>query len=103
MSKNEAPLISLENLKNDIQSFVEEVADEAIQQSETYSQAILLVSKNTSFSEYGLAMTKAIQAEITKRALNSRTKNEPISIQIDSEEFKHLSCEAIHDTSQVTQ
>jgi hypothetical protein len=63
--------ISLENLKNDIQSFVEKVADEAIQQSETYSQAILLVSKNTSFSEHGLAMTKAIQAEITKRALNS--------------------------------
>ena len=31
MSKNEAPLISLENLKNDIQSFVEKVADEAIQ------------------------------------------------------------------------
>ena len=69
MSKNEAPLISLENLKNDIQSFVEKVADEAI---ETYSQAILLVSKNTSFSEHGLAMTKAIQDEITKRALNSR-------------------------------
>ena len=30
MSKNETPLISLENLKNDIQSFVEKVADEAI-------------------------------------------------------------------------
>ena len=102
MSKNEAPLISLENLKNDIQSFVEKVADEAIQQSETYSQAILLVSKNTSFSEHGLAMAKAIQDEITKRALNSRTKNEPISIQIDSEEFTHLSYEAIHDISQAT-
>lgn len=102
MSKNEAPLISLENLKNDIQSFVEKVADEAIQQSETYSQAILLVSKNTSFSEHGLAMAKAIQDEITKRALNSRTKNEPISIQIDSEEFMHLSYEAIHDISQAT-
>lgn len=71
MSKKEASPISLENLKNDIQSFVEKVADEAIQQSETYSQAILLVSKNTSFSEHGLAMTKVIQAEITKRALNS--------------------------------
>nr|DAS32826.1 MAG TPA: hypothetical protein [Caudoviricetes sp.] len=32
----------------------------------------MLVSKNTSFSEHGLAMTKAIQDEITKRALNSR-------------------------------
>nr|DAU73465.1 MAG TPA: hypothetical protein [Caudoviricetes sp.] len=31
----------------------------------------MLVSKNTSFSEHGLAMTKAIQDEITKRALNS--------------------------------
>jgi hypothetical protein len=102
MSKKEASLISLENLKNDIQSFVEKVADEAIQQSETYSQAILLVSKNTSFSEHGLAMAKAIQDEITKRALNSRTKNEPISIQIDSEEFMHLSYEAIHDISQAT-
>nr|UWG75298.1 MAG: hypothetical protein [Bacteriophage sp.] len=71
MPKNETPLISLENLRNDIQSFVEKVADEAIQQSETYSQAILLVSKNTSFSEHSLAMTKAIQDEITKRALNS--------------------------------
>ena len=71
MSKKEASPISLENLKTDIQSFVERIADEAIQQSETYSQAILLVSKNTSFSEHGLAMTKAIQDEITKRALNS--------------------------------
>ena len=102
MSKKEASPISLENLKIDIQSFVEKVADEAIQQSETYSQAILLVSKNTSFSEHGLAMTKAIQDEITKRALNCRTKNEPISIQIDPEEFKNLSYEAIHDISQVT-
>ena len=34
MSKKEASPISLENLKNDIQSFVERVADEAIQQSE---------------------------------------------------------------------
>lgn len=103
MSKKEVSPISLENLKNDIQSFVEKVADEAIQQSETYSQAILLVSKNTSFSEHGLAMTKAIQDEITKRALNNRTKNEPISIQIDPEGFKNLSYEAIHDISQVTQ
>lgn len=103
MSKKEVSPISLENLKNDIQRFVEKVADEAIQQSETYSQAILLVSKNTSFSEHGLAMTKAIQDEITKRALNSRTKNEPISIQIDPEGFKNLSYEAIHDISQVTQ
>lgn len=71
MSKKETSSISLENLKNDIQSFVEKVADEAIQQSETYSQAILLVSKNTSFSKHGLAMTMAIQDEITKRALNS--------------------------------
>lgn len=102
MSKKEASPVSLENLKNDIQSFVKKVADEAIQQSETYSQAILLVSKNTSFSEHGLAMTKAIQDEITKRALNSRTKNEPISIQIDPEGFKNLSYEAIHDISQVT-
>jgi len=103
MSKKEVSPISLENLKNDIQRFVEKVADEAIQQSETYSQAILLVSQNTSFSEHGLAMTKAIQDEITKRALNSRTKNEPISIQIDPEGFKNLSYEAIHDISQVTQ
>lgn len=71
MSKKEASPISLENLKIDIQSFVEKVADEAIQQSETYSQAILLVSKNTVFSEHGLAMIRAIQDEITKRALNS--------------------------------
>ena len=103
MSKKEASPVSLENLKNDIQRFVEKVADEAIQQSETYSQAILLVSKNTSFSEHGLAMTKAIQDEITKRALNSRTKNEPISMQIGPEGFKNLSYEAIHDISQVTQ
>ena len=30
-------------------------------------------------------------------------QKEPINFQIDSEKFKHLSCEAIHDTSQVTQ
>lgn len=30
-------------------------------------------------------------------------QKEPINFQIDSEKFKHLSYEAIHDTSQVTQ
>lgn len=30
-------------------------------------------------------------------------QKEPIIFQIDSEKFKHLSYEAIHDTSQVTQ
>ena len=59
MSKKEASPISLENLKNDIQSFVERVADEAIQQSETYSQAILLVSKNTSFFRAWLSNDKS--------------------------------------------
>lgn len=29
-------------------------------------------------------------------------QKEPINFQIDSEKFKHLSCEAIHDISQVT-
>lgn len=61
----------LKNLKDDIQSFIEKRADEAIQQSRTYSQAISLVSKYTDFSEHGLAMRKAIQDEIRKRALNS--------------------------------
>lgn len=30
-------------------------------------------------------------------------KKKPINFQIDLEKFKHLSYEAIHDTSQVTQ
>ncbi|HFN7424817.1 TPA: hypothetical protein ACHGVW_001615 [Streptococcus pneumoniae] len=32
-----------------------------------------------------------------------RLQKKPINFQIDSEEFKRLSYEAIHDTSQVTQ
>lgn len=76
----------LENLKDDIQSFIENKADEAIQQSRTYSQAISLVSKYTDFSEHGLAMTKAIQDEIRKRALNSLVWNYIASIfTIDAE------------------
>lgn len=71
MSKKEASLISLENFGDDIESFVKKVADEAIQQSETYSQAILLVFKNGGLTNHGVAITKAIQAEITKRALDS--------------------------------
>gem|GEM_PF-1629995 len=32
-----------------------------------------------------------------------RLQKKPINLQIDLEKFKRLSCEAIHDTSQVTQ
>lgn len=35
--------------------------------------------------------------------LKTMLQKEPINFQIDSEKFKHLSYEAIHDTSQVTQ
>lgn len=38
MSKKEASPISLENLKNDIQSFVERVADEAIHDTSQVTQ-----------------------------------------------------------------
>ena len=33
----------------------------------------------------------------------SGKRKKPINFQIDLEKIKHLSCEAIHDTSQVTQ
>ena len=35
--------------------------------------------------------------------LKTILQKEPINFQIDSEKFKHLTYEAIHDTSQVTQ
>lgn len=35
--------------------------------------------------------------------LKTMLQKEPINFQIDSEKFKHLTYEAIHDTSQVTQ
>ena len=35
--------------------------------------------------------------------LKTMLQKEPINFQIDSEKFKHLTDEAIHDTSQVTQ
>ena len=59
MSKKEASPISLENLKNDIQSFVEKVADEAIQQSETYSQAIFASFEKHQFFRTWLSNDKS--------------------------------------------
>ena len=47
-------------------------------------------------------------AELVEKLLRNtsvleRLQKKPINLQIDLEKFKRLSCEAIHDTSQVTQ
>lgn len=55
----------------------------------------------------GHALIKADPELVEKFSRNTsfleHLQKEPINFQIDSEKFKHLSYEAIHDTSQVTQ
>lgn len=61
-----------ENLKERTERIVKDFADYAIDQSSTYSEAIQYIQKTASFTEYGQAVKKAIQDEITKRALDSK-------------------------------
>lgn len=62
----------MENLAKEVEDLVKVKATQALVQSETYQEAILLVEKNASLTEHGQAIKKAIQAEIASQALNSK-------------------------------
>ena len=56
--------------------------------------------KEPAFVKAGLELVEKISRNTS---FLEHLQKEPIHFQIDSEKFKHLSYEAIHDTSQVTQ
>lgn len=62
----------MENINKQIEKFISNFADEAIEKSETYSEAILYVDKHSSLTEFGQVVKKAIQEKIRDIALNSR-------------------------------
>lgn len=62
----------MENINEQIEKFISNFADEAIEKSETYSEAILYVDKHSSLTEFGQVVKKAIQEKIRDIALNSR-------------------------------
>lgn len=62
----------MENLAKEVEDLVKVKATQALVQSETYQEAILLVEQNASLTEHGQAIKKAIQAEIKNQALNSK-------------------------------
>ncbi|AXI68356.1 hypothetical protein DP112_09915 [Streptococcus suis] len=64
----------MEELSKRSESLIVEYADYAIEQSETYADAIMYVNKMASLTIHGQAIKKAIQDEITKRALNSKIR-----------------------------
>lgn len=49
------------------------------------------------------ADNELVEKILRKTSYIESLQKEPINFQIDSEKFKHLIYEAIHDTSQVTQ
>ncbi|MCC9920272.1 hypothetical protein HK137_08200, partial [Streptococcus agalactiae] len=54
----------MENINEQIEKFISNFADEAIEKSETYSEAILYVDKHSSLTEFGQVVKKAIQEKI---------------------------------------
>ncbi|HEO7364873.1 TPA: hypothetical protein VBE94_000788 [Streptococcus agalactiae] len=62
----------MENINEQIEKFISNFADEAIEKSETYSEAILYVDKHSILTEFGQVVKKAIQEKIRDIALNSR-------------------------------
>lgn len=62
----------MENINEQIEKFISNFADEAIEKSETYSEAILYVDKHSSLTEFWQVVKKAIQEKIRDIALNSR-------------------------------
>lgn len=64
----------MENLAKEVENLVKVKATQALVRSETYQEAILLVEQNASLTAHGQAIKKAIQDEITKRALNSEIR-----------------------------
>lgn len=64
----------MEDLANEPNRLVKQYADLAIEQSETFQEAIDLVREYSALSVLGQELKKAIQDEIIKRALNSEIR-----------------------------
>lgn len=62
----------MENLAKEVEDLVKVKVTQALVQSETYQEAILLVERNASSTEYGQAIKIAIQIEIANQAFNSK-------------------------------
>lgn len=60
----------MEDLANEPNRLVKQYSDLAIEQSETFQEAIDLVREYSALSVLGQELKKAIQDEITKRALD---------------------------------
>ncbi|WP_438830848.1 hypothetical protein [Streptococcus pluranimalium] len=59
-------------LSEQTEKLIIDFADYAIEQSDTYANAILYIKKTASNTLYGQSIKNAIQDEITRRALNSK-------------------------------
>lgn len=64
----------MEDLANEPNRLVKQYSDLAIEKSETFQEAIDLVREYSDLSVLGQELKKAIQDEITKRALNSEIR-----------------------------
>ncbi|HFI0634140.1 TPA: hypothetical protein ACGO2G_000603 [Streptococcus suis] len=64
----------MEELSKQSERLIAEYTDYAIGQFETYADAIMHINKTASLTIHGQAIKKAIQDEITKRALNSKIR-----------------------------
>lgn len=66
----------MEKLHKQSERLIAEYTNYAIEQSETYADAIAYINKTASLTIHGQAIKKAIQDEITRCALNSRIRLE---------------------------
>lgn len=62
----------MKNMNEQIEKFINNYVNEAIENSETYAEAVSYVNKHSSFTEIGQSIKKAIQEKIRNLALNSR-------------------------------
>lgn len=62
----------MENMNEQIEKFINDFVNEAIEKSDTYADAILYVNKIVSLTELGQVIKKAIQDKIGECALNSK-------------------------------
>lgn len=59
-------------MNEQIEKFINDFVNEAIEKSDTYADAILYVNKIASLTELGQVIKKAIQDKIDECALNSK-------------------------------
>lgn len=66
----------MKELLTEPEKLVQKYADLALERYDTYRKAIAAVSHFSDLNPLGQELTIAIQDEITKRALNSKTKKD---------------------------